>query len=919
MATLGVQIVGDAAGLKAALGQSLIATERWASATEGQTVRVTEAFKGVSTATLQTAAAQDKLAIAYARYGAGTLGAAQATVRYRRELDALRAAQLSSASAVARGLTTGFTLPLAAIGYEATKMAVTFQRDMLLIQTQAGASAGEVKRMTAALLELAPAVGISPDEAAKGLYHLESIGLRGAKALNTLKISALAARMGLASLEDVSTALGGVVVTGIKGAHDYKEALGTLIAGVGAGNMRFEDLAQHIGGVAPAAAAAGMTLKELMAAMATLTDRGFSVEEAVTRLRMTIGAIQSPSKAATKALGDMGVNAKSLGGILREPGGLLKVLELLRAAIQKVGQARGNRDLLEGFGRARSGLGIQTLVQSLDSSVSNYKDKVDQVMQTQGRFGSNLDTYMKSPAFKLHQALATLETDLTKLGTSLLPGVTVAAHDAAKIFDGLAKIIGALPGPAKQALGILVAELAVAGPLALGVIGVTRLIGSLRTAIGMLPATAGPAAAAAGTEISTGVGAGVTAAEGEVAALRMSLLGLGALAIAPIVIPIEYKYAASKYNPLRTPLEHVGAFLAGSSDTKVGPVKRELDAAVAILANGGTPNDVAAMLYRRFGIRDHQTAEAILHDAEKLLSESTPSAAGGAGSEAAAKAAAGVAHSAATQAAAAAAGRPKTPTTPHYTLSRLQELNLALAENPNSRAAIEAKLAYDREAAAFAEKRLKEGRGSKGLYDQLRNVLADENSLQSQLDAMDKKTADARKKKAKAEAKAARTLNIPLDLQLAEAKANASGVQSKQAAAAEAIKKWAEGIVHSKKTTEQQLIDAYNIIAQENNIIGVHSAAYAVKVSSMQFVAGIKGLTGAEKKEIEARYAQLSAHGGYMPTGHGILGQTVVINVHGAGNPDAVANRVLHHLQKHGKHGTAQRRGPNAGKYLGLH
>lgn len=101
-AKLGVQIIGDAVGLKAALGESTVATNRWATETEGAAVRVSESFKGVTTSALRAQVAQDKLAMSVNRYGVGSLGAAQATVAYRREVEALSAAHLATARAIGR-------------------------------------------------------------------------------------------------------------------------------------------------------------------------------------------------------------------------------------------------------------------------------------------------------------------------------------------------------------------------------------------------------------------------------------------------------------------------------------------------------------------------------------------------------------------------------------------------------------------------------------------------------------------------------------------------------------------------------------------------------------------------------------------------------------------------------------------------
>lgn len=308
----------------------------------------------------------------------------------------------------------------AAVGYT-IKKAVDFNQQMLLIQTQAGASASEVTVLSDAIMKMSKTSPQGPVKLAQGLYHLESLGLRGAKAIDTLKIASFAAGMGMASLEETATALGSVVVTGIKGAQNYSQAMAAIVATVGAGNVRMQDLAGALGNVTPAASSAGITLKEMGAALATLTDRGFSADEATTRFRFALTQMQRPTTASSKALADMGVNANNLGKVIREPNGLLKVLTILHDAIQKAGKVRGNRDLLAAFGGARSGLGIQTLVQSLDQGLSSYQAKLIQVGEGEKKYAENQAAYLLSPGYKLHSMWSQIQADIITVGNAFLP------------------------------------------------------------------------------------------------------------------------------------------------------------------------------------------------------------------------------------------------------------------------------------------------------------------------------------------------------------------------------------------------------------------------------------------------------------------------------------------------------------------
>lgn len=69
-------------------------------------------------------------------------------------------------------------LAAAAVGGLAIKSAVDFQTQMTKIQTQAGATAGQVKQLSTAVLQLAPSTQQGPIALAKALYHLKSARCR---------------------------------------------------------------------------------------------------------------------------------------------------------------------------------------------------------------------------------------------------------------------------------------------------------------------------------------------------------------------------------------------------------------------------------------------------------------------------------------------------------------------------------------------------------------------------------------------------------------------------------------------------------------------------------------------------------------------------------------------------------------------
>jgi hypothetical protein len=190
-----------------------------------------------------------------------------------------------------------------------SKMASDFQKNITLLSTQAGAPAAELARVRKETLALAPAVATGPAALAEAMYHIESVGYRGAKALDVLKISAEGAKISQANLDDTTYALTSTLQTGIRGITDAKSAMSALNAIVGTGDMRMQDLNGAIStGFLATAETFGVDIRSIGSALAYMTDRGSGAQESATRLRMSLALMAAPSDRASKMLSAIGLS-----------------------------------------------------------------------------------------------------------------------------------------------------------------------------------------------------------------------------------------------------------------------------------------------------------------------------------------------------------------------------------------------------------------------------------------------------------------------------------------------------------------------------------------------------------------------------------------------------------------------------------
>jgi len=362
---------------------------------------------------------------------------------------------------------------VAAIGVSAIKSASDFQASMTLVQTQAGASAAEVTKMSAAALALAPTVGMGPDQLAAGLYHIESAGLRGAKALEVLKIAAEGAKVGNADLESVTNALIAEVNSGVGGVKNMSQAMGVLNAIVGSGNMRMADLTDAMStGVLSAAKTFGVSIQSVGAAIADMTNQGIPAVDAATKLNSALRLMAAPTKAAAKELATIGLSSTSLAKDLRSPGGILAAVTDLQAHMTKAGLTATQQAALlaNAFGGKQS-LGILTLVGSLGKLGTIQA----QVTKGAGTFDAAWKATEATTKEQAAQVDASLSTVKDAIGIGLLPAVNGLLHSVLPMVQGFAMWAAANPDLTTKillvtgAVAALVAGIAFLGPIIAGI------------------------------------------------------------------------------------------------------------------------------------------------------------------------------------------------------------------------------------------------------------------------------------------------------------------------------------------------------------------------------------------------------------------------------------------------------------------
>jgi TP901 family phage tail tape measure protein len=434
----------------------------------------------------------------------------------------------TTAVTAGKAMTKGFTVPLLAIGTASVLLSRQFGGSMRLISTQAGASRKEMEKMKHAVLELSSSgkVKQSPKELADALFHIESVGFRGSKALEVLKSSADLATLGQSDMEATTYAMVSALETGIKGTETLGKTMGTMNAIVGAGDLRMEDFTKSLSsGVLVTAKQVGLSLTDVGAALDVFTARGVPAQVAATRLRMTFTLMASPTDKAKEALKGIGLDSEALAKKMQGPEGLIGAIKLLREHMDGLTKIEKTQLLTQAFGGAKSGTTIMGLVGGL----GDLEDRFHHIEDTTDNVKQKLKEAKSTPGFKMDAAVAKLEASLIKLGDQIMPVIVPVIEQFATVISGLGTAFAMLPEDTQKWVVVLGILLAVLGPL-ITIYGKMFILGGRFLAWLVSSTVATEAATVANAELAASMQA-VTAAQSELLIANSSGAVVGSRAV----------------------------------------------------------------------------------------------------------------------------------------------------------------------------------------------------------------------------------------------------------------------------------------------------------------------------------------------------------------------------------------------------
>lgn len=353
---------------------------------------------------------------------------------------------------------------LIATGASSVKLATEFQTSMMKIANLTDIGTQGVGKMRDAVLQMGPELAQGPIQLSDALYSIGSVGLTGAKALETLEVSAKGTAIGLGETKDVAKAVSAAV---INYAHDNMtatRAADVLTVAVKAGGAEADEFARSLGRVIATGRQVGVSFEETTASIATFTRLGVRADEAATALRGTFAFLMKPAAGVVAQLEKLGLSMDDIRKSVKERGLAQTLIDLVKITgdnEEVIGKIIPNVRALAG------------VLANAGSQAEEYKNIVAQVSNANGALDESFKRVSETAGFKFEQALARLQVLGIRLGDTLLPVLVDLAESLTPFIDMLTKMVSAfndLPGPIKTATFMLVGFGLALGPI-MGIMG----------------------------------------------------------------------------------------------------------------------------------------------------------------------------------------------------------------------------------------------------------------------------------------------------------------------------------------------------------------------------------------------------------------------------------------------------------------
>lgn len=278
----------------------------------------------------------------------------------------------SAATSAGRSLTKGLTVPLAGVGAAAVAVTAKFDAGMSKVKAVSGATSAEMEQLRAKAKEMGAQTKFSATESAEAFNYMAMAGWKTADMLDGIEgIMNLAAASGedLATTSDIVT--DALTAFGLS-AKDSTHFADVLAAASSNANTNVSMMGETFKYVAPVAGALGFSVEDVSTAIGLMANSGIKGSQAGTALRNLFTKMAKPTKESAAAMEKLGVSLTDSQGNMKDFNTIMGELREGFSGLTQAEKAQTASALAGQYGMS----GLLAIVNSSEKDFNKLQDAI---------------------------------------------------------------------------------------------------------------------------------------------------------------------------------------------------------------------------------------------------------------------------------------------------------------------------------------------------------------------------------------------------------------------------------------------------------------------------------------------------------------------------------------------------------------
>lgn len=222
-----------------------------------------------------------------------------------------------SLTSVGSTLTKNVTVPLLGIGTAGLKVATDFEKGMSEVKAISGATGEEFDALREKAIELGADTAFSANEVAEAMTEMAKAGWSSEQIIDGMSGVLAAAAASGEGLASVSTIVADAITGFGLAAADSTKVADLLTQAANSGTIGISDLGESFKYIAPVAGAMGLSIEDVTTALSAMSMSGIKGSQAGTALRTMLTNLVKPTDDMAAAMEELGIEVANADGTMK--------------------------------------------------------------------------------------------------------------------------------------------------------------------------------------------------------------------------------------------------------------------------------------------------------------------------------------------------------------------------------------------------------------------------------------------------------------------------------------------------------------------------------------------------------------------------------------------------------------------------